>query len=243
MSKFQTVQFYVTKRGKPRVFKEKKLCRMKKNPTAKNNLSQATPPARSHDHDLVAIRLPSLNTQREGQITATSSVCHLTSPSHAENRHDDAAGMRGFAMLPEKKPLPGAKQQSPTLAHRQRFAGSRQRHFNVTGHIIRPFERVREKCIVLRHEPRQPSLKIAPRAGVGVFHHDERCARMLAKHMRDPARNLGSTHDGGDSLGKFLQTRAARGQHERLLINHTTDFAAARTARQAQKLSERRSAR
>jgi hypothetical protein len=105
--------------------------------------------------------------------------------SQAHHRHRDAAGVGIAAVLENEDPLPGAKQHF-FFREWHRLTGSRQGHFNVTRHVVRPFEGVLEMRIILPHEPIEPGLEVAARGRVGVFHDHERTARVLAKY-RDHA--------------------------------------------------------
>ena len=87
------------------------------------------------------------------------------------------------AMLPEKYSLPRPQLQT-AIDEWHTFARTRQRHFNVTGHIVGAFRGVFEVGIVLWHEPIQPADQIIPRRLIGVFHNHKTAAGVPAKNRR-----------------------------------------------------------
>jgi len=110
-------------------------------------------------------------------------------------------------VFPEEDALP-RPELHPTAAYRDHLAGAGQSHLDVTGHIIRPFQRVPEIRIVFRDEPIQPSLEITPSGGIGVFHDDQTATRMLTEHRNHSGRNGAGRHDFRDLCRHFNRAGA-----------------------------------
>jgi hypothetical protein len=121
-------------------------------------------------------------------------------------------------VFPEKNSLPGAEEQ-PALGERHRFARARERHLDMTRHVIGAFEGVREMRVVLGHESVEPRLQIAARRGVGIFHDDQAAARVLAEDGRDPAGESTRRNFAGDLVGDFLQAAPAGAEAEGRLVS------------------------
>ena len=122
--------------------------------------------------------------------------------------------MRVSAVFPKINPLPGAEQQ-PAVRERHGFTGPRERHFDMTGHVVRTFQRMLEVWIVFRNQPIKPSLEIGARGRVSVFHDDQAAARVLAEDRREtlllPATRKFLRYETGD----FMQALAGRADGER----------------------------
>ena len=83
-------------------------------------------------------------------------------------------------MLPKENTLPCAEAEAP-IDKRDHFGSARQCHFNMTGHIIGPFEGVRKIGIVFGDEAINETLEISTRRRIGVFHNHQTAAGMAAK--------------------------------------------------------------
>ena len=99
-------------------------------------------------------------------------------------------------MFPEIDPLPCPESQPP-LDDGDRKRRRSQRRLDVRRHVVRPFERVGEVGIVLRHMTIQPLFQIAPRRGIGVF-LNRQARRGVLDH--DRAESFGASR----SIDNFL---------------------------------------
>src|SRR5437660_4948606 len=97
--------------------------------------------------------------------------------------------MRGAAMLEDKHTLPRAELQT-AIGNRNYFAGTRQRHSNVRGRIIRAFGSVNEIVALFRNEPFEKFVQISARRTIGVFEDDKTRAGVLQENCRGAVLNF-----------------------------------------------------
>lgn len=88
----------------------------------------------------------------------------------------------------------------------------------MTRHVVRTFERVLEVRIVLWHESLQPSLKVAPRGVVRVFHDNEARAGVATEHRHDALAQPAACELALDLGGEFVGALAGGAQRERGLM-------------------------
>ena len=64
--------------------------------------------------------------------------------------------------------------------------------------------------IIPGHEPVQPGLEVAPRRGIGVFHHDEAATRVRAKDGEHAVAQAALAQDGRALVSDLMGARAVR---------------------------------
>ena len=122
------------------------------------------------------------------------------------------------AVFPKVNTLPGAKQQS-AVRKRHGFTGPRERHFDMTGHVVRTFQRMLEVWIVFRNQPIKPSLEIGARGRVSIFHDDQAAARVLAENRHHTLLQAAVGQLLRNEFGDFVQALAMRANRMYCLMN------------------------
>ena len=122
--------------------------------------------------------------------------------------YGDLPPMRSVAVFEEENALPGA-QLHPAFCDRNDFARASENGANVRRAVIATLGRVFEPGRILRHEPLEEFLQIAPRGWIGVFRDDE-AATGVPNENRNRARlESASSHLCGDLLGDLVSPLAA----------------------------------
>ena len=132
---------------------------------------------------------------------------------------DHAASMAAAAVLVKKDALPSAEQE-PAVPQRDREIGLGEHRSHVGRHIVRPFGRVPEQAIAVRHQPVQVGVQIAQHLGVGVLADDERSAGVGDEDVTKPGAAGGLAGHRGDGVGDFVCATPAGVDLEGFLDNH-----------------------
>jgi len=126
--------------------------------------------------------------------------------------------MQMAAVLPKVEPLPGAEQHT-AIGKRHSFARAGESHLDVTGHVVRAFERVLKMRIAFRNQPFEPSFEIGTRRRIGVFHDHETATRVLAKDRDRTTLESTARKFSRNLFGDLVQAFAARADRECGLSN------------------------
>lgn len=105
-------------------------------------------------------------------------------------------------VLPEENSLPSAKLH-PTRGHGDYFTGAGESHFDMTRHIVGPFERVVKIWVVFRHETIEPPLEITTGRRISVLHDNQATACVLAENRDGAGRHTTRCHNIRNLSGNF----------------------------------------
>lgn len=98
-------------------------------------------------------------------------------------------------MLEEKDTLPGAEGHF-SVDDWDHFAGSGERHANVTGHVIGTFVGVSEPGSVFGHEAFEKFFEVMTGFRVGIFHDDEAGTSVCNKNGDRALSYTAACHQG-----------------------------------------------
>lgn len=98
-------------------------------------------------------------------------------------------------MLEEKDTLPGAEGHF-SVDDWDHFAGSGERHANVTGHVIGAFVGVGEPRCILGNEAFEKFFEVMTGLGVGIFHDDEAGTGVRDKNGNRSLAYTAACHQG-----------------------------------------------
>lgn len=113
-------------------------------------------------------------------------------------------------MLPKKYPLPGSELH-PTGADGNDFAGPSERHFDMTRHIIGPFEGVLKVWIIFGDEAVEPTFEISTGRRISILHDDQATAGVLAEYRNGAGGHATGCHDVRYLSGNFNRPSCSGG--------------------------------
>ena len=93
----------------------------------------------------------------------------------------DPTRMTARAVLPKEDTLPGAKAEA-AIHKGYDFCGTRERHFDMAGHIIGSFVGMGEMWVVFRNKTINEAFQVSARRRIGILHNHQTRAGMAAEH-------------------------------------------------------------
>lgn len=125
-------------------------------------------------------------------------------------------------MFPEKNALPGSQHQS-SGGKGDDFTAPGQSHFDVTGHIIRPFVGVDEFRMIVGNQFIHKHFKVPAGGRVRILHQNKATAGMLYKYRRRSGMEPTSAQCILNFAGNFQGALASGGYGECFLIKCQCD--------------------
>jgi YebC/PmpR family DNA-binding regulatory protein len=122
--------------------------------------------------------------------------------------------MRCTTVFEQKDTLPSAELKG-TMGHGNHFAGARQHHAQMGGHVIRTFGGMHKVLLALRREAFEEFVQIRPRGWISVFINNETRAGVLHENRSRPGAEATFPQDLGNDVCDFVSSLATSLNGER----------------------------